>query len=87
MKTQLYAVYDVTTEVYGRPFHQINKAEAIRSMTNLVNDPNSEIFRNPQCYQLFYLGDYDDANAQFELTAGPQFVAACHELTEIENNA
>ena len=81
MKTELYAIYDSKAEIYNKPFHQPNQAVAMRTATDLANDPNSEIAKNPQDYTMFYLGNYDDTTAQFELCE-PKSVARFHELKQ-----
>ena len=81
MKTEIYAIYDSKAQVYNKPFHQVNQAVAMRTATDLANDSNSEIAKNPEDYTMFYLGNYDDQTAQFDLCE-PKSVCKFHELVQ-----
>ncbi|AXL14618.1 nonstructural protein [Microviridae sp.] len=81
MKTEIYTIFDTKAQIYNKPFHQINEAVALRTATDLANDSNSEIAKSPQDYILFYLGNYDDQSAQFELCE-PKSICKFHELVK-----
>lgn len=79
MQTEIYTIYDTKAQIYNKPFHQQNKAVALRTATDLANDPNSEIAKNPEDYIMFYLGTYDDQTAKHDLTE-PEVLCKFHEL-------
>lgn len=80
MITRMYVIYDSKSEMYNKPFHMVNEPTAIRAATDLVRDPNSEISKNPEDYAMFYIGNYDDLTATFELASAPICVVKFHEL-------
>lgn len=80
MKLEIYTIYDSKAEQYGRPFYQQNHAEAIRSVTDLVNDPNTTVGRHPEDFTLFHIGEFDGDNGGLLPRAKYEAVARCHEL-------
>lgn len=80
MKTEIYVIYDSKAKAYNKPFYQVNRDVALRTATDLANDPNVEISRYPEDYSLFCIGVYDDETAQMDLKASPEHVANLHEL-------
>lgn len=80
MQTQLYVIRDSKAKVYNKPFHQTNRDVALRTATDLANDPNQETSKHPEDYALFYLGTYDDEHAQIDLVSQPELVCKFHEL-------
>ena len=60
MQYEIYTIRDVKADAYFRPFYVPNRAVAVRAVSNLVQDTQSDIGRNPEDYQLFYIGTYDD---------------------------
>lgn len=65
----IVSVLDLATETYGRPFVVHHPRQAVRSFTDEVNNPESEIARHAEDYELYQLGTFDDATGQLE--AGP----------------
>lgn len=80
MKTEMYTIYDSVAQIHNKPFHQTNKQVALRTATDLANDPKGEIFKNPEHYSMFYVGTYDDSNAEIELAIPMEHVLNFHEL-------
>ena len=58
MLQKFYTVYDRHVG-YGFPFAQPNDACACRTFKIWLNDPQSELSKSPEDYELFYLGEYD----------------------------
>lgn len=83
MKTEIYAIYDSKAQIYNKPFHMVNEAVALRTAKDLAFDPQSEIYKNPADYIMFFLGYYDDQSAQFDLCE-PKSIVRFHELTAQE---
>lgn len=71
MILHMYAIFDAATKAYTRPFFMLNEAVAARTFGNMVNDPASEISRNPGDYTLYYLGTFDD-NTGLQVPSDPQ---------------
>lgn len=64
MQMQLYSVYDVLAKIYATPFVSLNHAMAHRSFGNLVQDPQSNVSRNPADYYLYHVATFDDATGE-----------------------
>lgn len=62
------AVRDRTADVYGMPYFVASIGAAIRGFSDEVNrkDENNLLARHPEDFDLFQLGEYDDADASFE---------------------
>lgn len=60
MKLRCYSIYDRKALQYHPPFFASTDGAAIRSVTDLVTDPNTTVGRHPGDYVLFHIGDYDD---------------------------
>lgn len=55
----IYSVYDSKIGAYGQIFLQLSEGEALRSFTDIVNDPQSAFNRHPEDYCLFEIGTWD----------------------------
>lgn len=65
MKNKIYCVKDVLVG-FKPPFVAPNDNFAIRMLSQLVNDINSnDIKTNPKDYQLFCIGEFDDQTGEF----------------------
>lgn len=66
---QIYTVYDEKAEAFLPPFFVPNRGIAIRAFSDCVNSKDHQFGKHPADYTLFYLGDWDDNTAEFDLTA------------------
>lgn len=80
MKLKVYSIYDSKVEAYLNPWFAQAKGEAIRALTELVNDSKTNIGKYPADFTLFELGEYDNANAQFNLHSAPVSVGVAIEF-------
>ena len=71
MLLRVFSIYDYKVGAYAQPFYSRTTAEAIRSVTEALNDPQSTISKYPQDFALFDLGTYDDQTGRFESAAAP----------------
>lgn len=74
MHLQIYAIYDMKAKAYLQPFYMHNGEMATRDFTNIVNDPQTRVGRNPEDYQMFHLGQFDDITG--ELSPQPPMLIA-----------
>ena len=79
MKLDIFAVKDVKTNAFLKPFFVQNEAVMQRAMTDAKNDENSTISMHPEDYQVFKLGTYDDNTGVIEADA-PTFKLNVSEL-------
>jgi len=69
-----YSIYDNKALVYAVPFFAINDGHAIRSFTDLANDPNTTIGRHPGDFSLYEVGLFDDQHATLVATTPARHV-------------
>ena len=61
MITKIYALRDDKAQAFLTPMVFQNDALAMRAIAQLCSDPrNCFIYTNPEDYQLYTLGEYDD---------------------------
>lgn len=76
MQQQVFAIYDTKALMYNLPFFQRSQSSAIRTFTDMANDPKSIINRHPQDFVLYYLGTFDDASGEFDQLSNPEHIGA-----------
>ncbi|QXP08368.1 MAG: nonstructural protein [Arizlama microvirus] len=64
MITKLFCVYDSAVEAYFKPEHFLTKGEALRVFIDVVNDGKSNLFKHPEYYTLFEVGEFDDSTGK-----------------------
>lgn len=65
MNLQAYSIFDNKALVYHAPFFAINDGVAVRMLSDLANDLNTNIGRHPSDFSLFRVGVFDDNKGQF----------------------
>lgn len=60
MQLNAYSIYDNKALQYHVPFFASTDGAAVRSVADLVGDPNTTIGRHPGDYVLYNIGQYDD---------------------------
>lgn len=58
----IIAIRDRQLDAYGRPAHVATKGQAIRGFSDEINraDPNNEMNKHPEDFDLYYLGTFND---------------------------
>lgn len=62
MAIKVCAVFDKAVEAYGQPFFVRALGEAQRQFIDAINDEKTPYHAHPGDYDLYHLGDYDDAS-------------------------
>ena len=57
---KVYSVYDSEVKAYMQPFFMRSKGEAVRALTSLLSDGNTNIAKYPHQFILFAIGEFDD---------------------------
>lgn len=65
MIKKVFTVYDEKSEAYLQPFFLDTTGQAVRAITDCVNDINHQFCRHTSDYSLFQLGEFDDSSAVF----------------------
>lgn len=81
MQYEIYSIRDIKANAYHRPFFVPNRAVAIRAVTDIAQDTQTDIGKHPEDYQLFYLGTYDDNTGALSSTA-PEHVLNINTIGE-----
>lgn len=66
MIIKAFSIYDRKALSYGPPFFAATDGAAIRSLTDLVGDPNTTVGRHPGDFVLYCIGSYDDSKGLME---------------------
>ncbi|WNK12965.1 MAG: nonstructural protein [Microvirus sp.] len=77
----IYAVKDLAVQAFGMPFFLRSKGEAMRSFQDEVNrtDGKSSVAQHPDDYELYNIGEYDDATGAITPMT-PELVARAKDL-------
>lgn len=82
-KLAVLSVRDVVADTFGRPFFSPNVPSATRSVRAEVNNPQSgTLHTNPDDFELYDLGTFDDQTCLFELYDRPALVVRLSNLAE-----
>lgn len=60
MMTKVFSVYDSKARVFSTPFFALTEGVAIRMFVAGVNDPTTQLCKNPEDFTLFCVGTFDD---------------------------
>ena len=60
MNLKAYAIFDKLQTTFMTPMFQHNDGTALRMVQQAVNDKESYIYKNPQDYSLYLVGEWDD---------------------------
>lgn len=74
MHHTVVAVYDSAAQAFNRPFFVPAVGMALRSFSDEVNRQaeDNPMNRHPDDYELFQLGEFDDASGRFTLFDDPK---------------
>lgn len=81
---KLFAIRDIKTEVFDRPFPQKTHGEAERTFQQIVNDPQTYVSKHPDDFELYFLGTYDDHTGRIDSLEIPQRVTQATSLLNKE---
>lgn len=77
MKILICSVYDRVAQIYGYPNFVNSKGATIRAFADQINrqDANSQLYQHPDDFDMYYLGEFDDATAEFTILPTPELLA------------
>lgn len=85
MKNYVYSVFDKKARAYLQPFQAVNNPVAIRNFQAAVsNNPQSIFCQNPEDFELFHIGYFDDNSARYENVDNPIPVARALDFIKSE---
>lgn len=76
MKLILCSTRDRAAEAFGRPMFVPSIGVALRAFSDEINrnDPNNQLYNHSDDFDLYDLGTFDDATAQFEIKNPPELL-------------
>lgn len=77
MILQIVVIRDIKANCYAQPYYATSIGAVIRGFGDEVNkqDEQNMLYKHPEDFELYRLGDYDDSNAKFNLLDQPQQLA------------
>jgi len=64
MLLKVFAILDLKAEAFMSPFFMSTTGQAMRAFKDLVNNPESSLYRHPADYRLHCIGAFDDSRGQ-----------------------
>lgn len=80
MMLNAYSVFDLKTLAYHPPFYAATDAAAIRIVSDVVVDPNTQLGRHPADFVLYAVGIFDDQKGALLAHSPLVHVADCAAL-------
>lgn len=80
MKLLAFSVFDKAVNAFMPPFFARSAGEALRSFTDLANDPKTNVGLHPSDFVLFACGEFDDGAGMF-VQAEPRRLVGAYEVT------
>lgn len=71
MQLKMYSIRDSKTEIFNNPFFNHSHGEAERNFRDLVNDEKSMLFKYPEDYDLYYMGEYETTTGKISPIDSP----------------
>lgn len=82
MVRKMYSIRDAKGEVFNPPWVALTNGEAERNFTQLVRDPQSQISRFPEDYDLYFVGEFDDSTGKFRALDTPTHLVKAIQFAE-----
>lgn len=78
---------DRAAEIFNAPYCVPHPRIGLRALENEVNRPDDKnaLFTNPEDFELYELGAFDDATGKFECLEQPKLLATGKELKRAVN--
>lgn len=82
MKYKLIAIRDRVADIFGTPNAVANLGQAMRSFADEINRASEDnaLYKHPDDFDLYHLGEYDDAHGTFEILDKPRQLALGRDL-------
>ena len=78
---KIFTVFDQKAKAYLPPFFMHQEGMSVRTFKDCVQSSDHQFGKNPEDYQLFSLGTFDDENGKIEQKS-PDLVVSAVQLVE-----
>lgn len=82
MKLKLIAIRDRQLDAYMQPFAMQSLGQAIRGFRDEINNPQSELYKHPEDYDLYHLADFNQEDGIIKVLDRPTQIAIGSNLRE-----
>lgn len=72
--SKFYAIKDTKADYYQAPLLFRNNGEVIRALTNTLKTGDNNLANNPEDFQLYEVGEYDEQTGLIEALAGKKHI-------------
>lgn len=80
----LYSLKDVKAGTFGNPLTFVNRAVAIRSLSEAAQQSDSMLSKHGYDYQLYYIGEFDAISGTLSRPDTPDFVITVGDLVPVK---
>lgn len=80
MKIQILSIRDRAVDAFMQPMFFATPGAGIRAFSDEINRQDSSMNKHPEDYDLYHLGEYDDATGKFAGLEAPRQVAIGKDL-------
>jgi hypothetical protein len=71
---KMFSIHDIKANVWNTPFFSVNHTEAIRSFIAACNDPQTNLSRFPDDYELYFFGVWDEDTGKITFIDKPDLL-------------
>ena len=80
-----YSIYDNKAAIYLPPFYNTNDQVAIRTFTDILQNPNTPMNRHPEDYSIYHVGYFNEETGSLDGCPKEHFIDATTILNQITN--
>jgi hypothetical protein len=84
MKYAVCAVKDRAVDAFNRPLYVPTIGVAMRSFNDECSNKDSELFKHPEDYDFYELGQWDDQTAVYTALETPRVIARAQDIVNKE---
>jgi len=75
MVVKVFSIFDVKAKAFGSPFFMHHNGLALRAFSDLCADDKTAVFKHPEDYKLYCLGEFDDCSGALVSLPQPEFMS------------
>jgi len=81
MTVKLFSIFDSAAKTFSQPHPAQNRVVAIRNFRHLVNDPETQVFKSPQDFSMYEIGEFSDGDGMI-VPCAPELVVSALSLKD-----
>lgn len=74
MIKQMFSIRDTKSAIYSDPFYAITHGVAERNFHEIANDSSSIVYKHPEDFDLYHIGEFDDNTGKCQILETPKHV-------------